>query len=747
MQSATTTPELCFLNPTVDGATDATSYPTLLKRLVLMVASLGLYASWMGAPKAADVAAMVPEGTDDVPMYVRDDSNFKAGCTLHAAYPFWRDYILPAACLPKQLHDQVVTWLRDTVHVPDFFRPFDGVFEGRSYAGSRPLPFRGPNYPVEPRHVPFVDGTIAEYLASGAVVEVRQLPRVCMPISVATNSDDKPRLILDARYLNLWTPSPEMRYENLRGFQQGIHHGDFLISVDHKSGYHHVRVTEESRQYLGFSWKGRYYVFCVIPFGWAPACYVYNTISTAFAGWIRAWGVHCIVYLDDFGFVVRRTWSAARRRVFSAAVCLAFYLAGYYVSRKKSNLVASTSILLLGFGIDTLRQCFFVPAKKIDSILLLARTVVESASVPARVLESLCGKVQALTLAVPPASIFLRSTYDALAALDASTHRGVHVTVTAAMCADLRTLEALREWEGLSTWKPERHVRMYTDACDEGWGAVFPVDGTTYRTRGQFPPHQLRLHINIKEFLAVSNALKRLGHRVPRPCYLEIYVDNTSVQFAALRGSSPDELARALSRELLHWQLHYNVTIRFHRVASKDNPADAESRIPKTWRRPEGLAVERGDHRLNPRLFQRLQGMFQRFTVDACAYPANTQCERFIAREWWPDKGCVAADVLSYTFPDVGGRPEYIYCNPPWAIIAPLWRHFREQGCRGVLLFPWLPSQQWFGALVRDSRRVGRLAHSGDADVFLQPSRQYQSSVGPIRWDLGYAEFDFSCKS
>lgn len=731
-----------FVDPTAAEATDASSHPSLFARFAFLLTALSLHVPW--SSRAAVASAHQAQLCADEPFVVRDDSRFRAGC-IHAAFPFWKNYILPVAKLPAELHSRASGWLRDAVHVPDFFRPFSGTFGGRTYRAETPLPYRGRNHPVEPEHRPFVKGTLVEYLASGAIVEVAAPPFICMPIGVATNSSGKPRLILDARYLNLWTPSPDMKYESLRGFQQGIEKGDYLISVDHKSGYHHIRVTAESRQYLGFSWEGRFYVFCVLPFGWAPACHIYNTISTAFAAFVRAMGVHCIVYLDDFGFVVKRDWSAAQRHAFTAAMCLAFYLAGYFVSRTKSNFLPATSLLLLGFGIDTVRQQFFVPQKKMDAIFALIDAVTSSAVTTMRLLESLCGKIQSLSLAVPPVSLFLRSTYDALAnAGDAPGLDGPAVDVTDGMRVDLRALYALRRWEGLSRWKPERHVKLYTDACDEGWGAVLPIDGVEYRTRGQFPKHQLQLHINVKEFLAVSYTLKRIGHRIPAPCYLDLYVDNTSVQYAALRGSSPDELARALSRELLDWQLQRDITIRFHRVASADNPADEESRIPKAWKRPPTQPIERGDHRLAPSYFALLQARFPRFTVDACAYPANTQCRRFIAREWWKHPGCIAADVLSYTFPDYDGAPEYIYCNPPWAIIAPLWKHFREQRCRGVLLFPWLPSQPWFGSVMCASQRVGILARAGERNVFLQPSRGYAASVGPIRWDLGYAEFDFT---
>jgi len=58
--------------------------------------------------------------------------------------------------------------------------------------------------------------------------------------------------------------------------------GDFMCSFDLKSGYHHIDIHSEHWRYLGFSWahdaRVEYYIFCVLPFGLATACYVLTKI-------------------------------------------------------------------------------------------------------------------------------------------------------------------------------------------------------------------------------------------------------------------------------------------------------------------------------------------------------------------------------------------------------------------------------------------------------------------------------------
>ena len=113
------------------------------------------------------------------------------------------------------------------------------------------------------------------------------------PIGVAVNpSSGKLRMILDARALNLFTPSDKIKYETLSMFREGISATDNLFSIDHKSGYHHVGLKASSWKYFGFQWGRRMYVFTVMPFGWAPACLIYDTLSSVVASYYRGFGIH-----------------------------------------------------------------------------------------------------------------------------------------------------------------------------------------------------------------------------------------------------------------------------------------------------------------------------------------------------------------------------------------------------------------------------------------------------------------------
>jgi len=110
-----------------------------------------------------------------------------------------------------------------------------------------------------------------------------------------------------------------------------------------------------------------------------------------------------------------------------------------------------------------------------------------------------------------------------------------------------------------------------------------------------------------------------------------------------------------------------------------------------------------------------------------------------MAREPTSDSGCVVVDTFASAFKDVDER---LYCFPPWILLSPLWLHFRQRSCHGVMLFPMLPQKSWYGVVTRDARDIGTLARKGDCSVLLA-APDYAASAGPLPWDLCYAVFDF----
>ena len=73
----------------------------------------------------------------------------------------------------------------------------------------------------------------------------------------------------------------------------------FQTTLDDKSGYDHVPLHPQSRTFFGLEWKGYYFLYRTLPFGWKASAYIYNSIGMADTSDIRSLGVPCSNYIDD----------------------------------------------------------------------------------------------------------------------------------------------------------------------------------------------------------------------------------------------------------------------------------------------------------------------------------------------------------------------------------------------------------------------------------------------------------------
>ena len=126
---------------------------------------------------------------------------------------------------------------------------------------------------------------------------------MCSPLSVVANREGKLRLVLNLRHLNQFLRKDHFKNEDLRIATLMFEKDDYLIKFDLKSGYHHLDIFGAHQTYLGFSWPvnriPRYFVFTVLPFGLATACYAFTKLLRPLVRFWRGQGLRVILYLDD----------------------------------------------------------------------------------------------------------------------------------------------------------------------------------------------------------------------------------------------------------------------------------------------------------------------------------------------------------------------------------------------------------------------------------------------------------------
>lgn len=128
----------------------------------------------------------------------------------------------------------------------------------------------------------FVTAAITELCQNHCIHKVDTILHVCSLLSVVTNSHRKKRLVLKFRYLNQFLLKEKFKYKDLCTAMLTFKKGDYPFTFDFKSGYHHVDIHGKHWTYLWFDWwqgaKTQYYVFTVLPFGLATACYLFTKL-------------------------------------------------------------------------------------------------------------------------------------------------------------------------------------------------------------------------------------------------------------------------------------------------------------------------------------------------------------------------------------------------------------------------------------------------------------------------------------
>jgi hypothetical protein len=372
------------------------------------------------------------------PVWARDEKYSVPG-SLGCSADFWHSEVLPTLGVVGDEAEEILAWLTEGLDVRhSFLQHFRGDFKGTRYDTDMPQAHADKNPSMMPESRAYASAEIRRLEGIGLVSKSTDKPHLVMFVNMHFNASGKPCLIYDARRLNLFERKFPLKYENLRGFQRGLKRGSLMWSLDHRSGYHHVSIAKDSRTLMGFEWNGEWYVWNVLPFGWAPACSVYSRLSGLLAAYLRKHGIHTMVYIDDMGFFVEPGASPARQHRQIWSVMAVMYLAGFTVALEKSVLRPAMTVQLLGFTIDSEMCQFSVPEAKLKKLLDLLEGAAAQKRLWAKELQSRVGRLQALMLAVPCVGTFLVSSYRALAdsEVDRGQHSHVRVTNDLVMRAD-----------------------------------------------------------------------------------------------------------------------------------------------------------------------------------------------------------------------------------------------------------------------------------------------------------------------
>ena len=299
----------------------------------------------------------------------------------------WRGrYIITTVFWQKILgscneREKVLNYISNGVSVFDFFQHFKGEYKGRFYDSDLPPPTIFPNNPICNQFKEFISSSLVERVRNDSISIWRkegqcQPPHLVMPITV---EPFKPRLCHDERFLNLWMITPPVSLNQITDLPRYVEPGHFQSKLDDKSGYDHIILTKENRDYFGLLWKG--WFLSSIPY--LLAAYFSTDLGSTHC--IRSNNIPASQYMGDLHIcqmsptTSNLSWSnfdLAKASVFVSALVLV--LCGYFVGLKKSIFVPAQVLPFLGFISDSVRQAFLLPEEKKRKFAILRDHIIES---------------------------------------------------------------------------------------------------------------------------------------------------------------------------------------------------------------------------------------------------------------------------------------------------------------------------------------------------------------------------------
>ncbi|VDI62905.1 Hypothetical predicted protein [Mytilus galloprovincialis] len=365
-------------------------------------------------------------------------------------------------------------------------------------------------------HEKFVDSAIEDLVISGSAEVVTVRPHVINPLTVSVSSKGKERLILDLRHVNEHVVLSRIKFEDLKTVSQYIKSESFGLFFDLKSGYHHVDVFHAHRQYLGFQWKNKFYVFTVLPFGLKTSGYIFTKVIRPLVKNWRKDGIKVVVYLDD-GFGVAETSDICT--LHSQKVKTDLINSGFVPNKDKCKWNPSQDLNWLGFHWDLKLGKLSVPDKKLSDIVQLCNLLQTGSRVKIRDLAGFCGKIISLKPAIGNVTQIM--TRNIFSVINQREHWDQFVNIfTFPDC-----IEELRFWqENILSLKPSDLFNIYsdfhvfTDASDTGAGGF--VSDTAYVFHKMWLNHEKFRSSTWREIKAIQICLK--SFKIVRLLYTQI---------------------------------------------------------------------------------------------------------------------------------------------------------------------------------------------------------------------------------
>ena len=281
-------------------------------------------------------------------------------------------------------------------------------------SGNQPHQVHFKNRVSVKQHVDFVAAETQQLLQHGVIKPWQQKTPITVinGLGVAVDRLGKKRLILDARYVNLWVAYEAFSYEKLADVPSYLQPEDFIILTDMKSGYHQVRMHPDTAPFLGIQFGGQVFYLEHLPFGLASACKAYTDLMQEVYRSLRMRGLRMTALTDDALYAFS---GKAAAKAEGLAVLKILSALGFFLSWEKCQLPPQQFGKVLGLTIKAANSSFETPADKLEYLKQLINKCLTAVSVTPRQMAKVAGVLISVKPAVRMAPLYTRLMFKAIA--------------------------------------------------------------------------------------------------------------------------------------------------------------------------------------------------------------------------------------------------------------------------------------------------------------------------------------------
>ena len=534
----------------------------------------------------------------------------------------------------------------------------------------------------------FVTDEIAKLVSKGCVIECSDIPQVVNPLTVAKNKAGKLRLVLDCRHINASLFQFKFKYENADVARVMFEKGDYMITFDLKSAYHHVTIDKRFQTYLGFHWNGKYFTYTVLPFGLATAGFIFTKVTREIVKFWRSQGHEIIMYLDDG---IAGTKSEQDTLLLSSIIQNDLKRFGFIIADEKSNWVPSQEITWLGLVWNMRTGHLRITHERLIKLIDSLSSVLTQLSNGNRVVSVrfLAGIVGQLISAQPVfgqvVRLRTRRAYECIqdriswkSLVYITPNCEKELTFWLNNSVELNTVGACF---GHLTEDQVIDFKLFCDASGEGYGGYIMsfdgdyVPGTT--VYGNWDYNESQNSSTWRELEAVRRVMYSNLDRIEGQS-LQVVSDNKNVKHILEVGSKKVTLN--------------DICLDIVETCKESTIMLSSSWIPRNKNVKADSLSRRGDNDdwgIQWWVFKKLDQVWGPHTYDRFASSYNRKCDKFSSKFWC--EGCFCINAMSQRW-----LGENNWLVPPPTLITVVVNKILKEKAQATLIIPvWKSAPYW----------------------------------------------------